>query len=76
MKWKVLKEIDNGSKVIPKGSVLSQVKSLDLELSITKTIFALNKVDPYKKLVVCFFNNNQQILEVGREVIPYGRGVS
>ena len=75
MKWKVLKEIDSGANVIPKGSVLTQINGLDLELSTTRTISALNKMHPHKKLVVCRFNNSQHIFEVGKDVVPYGVGV-
>ena len=75
MKWKVLKEIENGNKKIPKGSVLSQVQTLDIEASVTGTIKALNRMHPYKKLVVCDFNNQQHVFEVGKDVLPYGRGV-
>lgn len=75
MKWKVLKEIENGSKKIPKGSILSQIKALDIEASVRGTISALNRMHPYKKLVVCDFNNQQHVFEVGKDVIPYGRGI-
>ena len=75
MKWKVIKQIDTGSKSIPKGSVLTQVKDLDIELSVNRTMQALNRMHPYKRMVVCNFNYGQHIFEVGRDVIPFGRGV-
>ena len=75
MKWKVIKQIDTGAKSIPKGSVLTEVKNLDIELSVNRTIQALHQMHPYKQIVVCNFNHGQHIFEVGRDVIPYGRGV-
>lgn len=75
MKWKVKEEINHGSNVIPKGSVLEQVNHLGIETKIKNTISSINKMNPYKKLVVCRFNNSQHIFEVGKDVIPYGRGV-
>lgn len=75
MKWKVIKEIKTGSKIIPKGSVLTQVKNLDIQLSVNRTMQSLHQMDPYKKLVVCNVDYNQFIFVVGKEVIPFGRGV-
>ena len=75
MKWKVIKEIKAGSKIIPKGSILTQVKNLDIQLSVNKTMQSLYKMDAYLNLVVCNVDYNQFIFVVGKEVIPYGRGV-
>lgn len=75
MRWKLVKTINHGSSSIPKGSILTQVKKLDIELSTNSTLNALYKMHPRKNLVVLDFNNEQHIFEVGKDVIPYGRGV-
>tara|TARA_R100000329_G_scaffold77500_1_gene66584 strand:+ start:549 stop:782 length:234 start_codon:yes stop_codon:yes gene_type:complete len=71
-KWKTIRQIDND---IPAGSVLSQVRNMDIVSSTNGTMQNMLRMNPNKSLVVVDHGGKQKILQVGRDIIPHSQGV-
>jgi hypothetical protein len=72
MKWKTVRNIDD---TIPRGLVLTQVRTLDIVSSTEGSIRAMMRMNPNRSMIVCDVGGTQKILEIGRDVIPFSRGV-
>lgn len=71
MKWITL----GNKQEVPKGLVLSQINRLDFRSITQDKLRELMKKNPQSSVVVLDYRGNQKIMEVGRDVVPYGRGV-
>ena len=70
--WKLLSNVDG----IDKGQVVEEVPLMSVNSDTTESLRILNRHAPNQTYVVCRHNNNEIILKVGRDVIPYSRGVN
>lgn len=70
--WKTTEQYKN----LNEGTVVGQVKDMEIKTSLRSTLTSLRRGNPDSKFVVCDNDGDQIILKVGRDILPHSVGVN
>lgn len=70
--WKTTNQYKN----LQQGTIVGQIKDMDIKSSLRSTLMTLRRANPDSRFVVCDNDGDQIILKVGRDILPHSVGVT